>query len=62
MQDLGRRYVGYVNHTYKRSGTLWEGRYKAQLIDSEALQSIMRSAKYRSWISVGKILEKELNR
>lgn len=35
MQDLGRKYVRYINHTYKRSGTLWEGRFKASLIDSE---------------------------
>lgn len=35
MQSLGRRYVYYVNHRYRRSGTLWEGRYKASLIDSE---------------------------
>jgi putative transposase len=36
MQDLGRKYVRYVNHCYRRTGTLWEGRYKASLIDSEA--------------------------
>lgn len=35
MQMLGRYYVQYYNYTYKRSGTLWEGRYKASLIDSE---------------------------
>lgn len=35
MQSVGRRYVRYVNHVYKRSGTLWEGRYKASLVDSE---------------------------
>lgn len=35
MQDLGRKYVRYINHTYKRSGTLWEGRYKASLVDTE---------------------------
>lgn len=34
MQSLGRRYVQYVNHRYKRSGTLWGGRYKSSLIDS----------------------------
>lgn len=34
MQSLGRRYVQYVNHRYKRSGTLWDGRYKSSLIDS----------------------------
>jgi putative transposase len=36
MQALGRRYVYYVNKTYRRTGTLWEGRYKASLVDSEA--------------------------
>lgn len=36
MQDLGRKYVRYINNQYKRSGTLWEGRYKAGLVDSEA--------------------------
>lgn len=36
MQDLGRKYVRYINHTYRRTGTLWEGRYKASLVDSEA--------------------------
>lgn len=35
MQDLGRKYVRYINHTYRRTGTLWEGRYKASLIDSD---------------------------
>ena len=35
MQSLGRRYVVYINQTYRRTGTLWEGRYKAALIDSE---------------------------
>lgn len=36
MQDVGRRYVRYMNHRYQRTGTLWEGRYKSSLIDSEA--------------------------
>lgn len=35
MQTLGRYYVQYYNFSYQRSGTLWEGRYKATLIDSE---------------------------
>lgn len=35
MQSLGRRYVQYVNHRYKRSGTLWAGRYKSSIIDSD---------------------------
>jgi putative transposase len=35
MQALGRRYVYYVNKMYKRAGTLWEGRYKSSLVDSD---------------------------
>jgi putative transposase len=35
MQSLGRRYVGYFNKRYGRTGTLWEGRYRSSLIDSE---------------------------
>ena len=35
MQSMGRMYVRYYNDTYQRSGTLWEGRYKACLVQSE---------------------------
>jgi putative transposase len=35
MQALGRRYVRLFNQMHGRSGTLWEGRYKSSLIDSE---------------------------
>jgi len=35
MQSLGRKYVRYINGAYRRTGTLWEGRYKASLVDSE---------------------------
>ena len=35
MQYLGRRYVPFVNRRHRRSGTLWEGRYKASLVESE---------------------------
>ena len=35
MQRLGRQYVGLFNARHGRSGTLWEGRYKACLVDSE---------------------------
>jgi putative transposase len=35
MQLLGRYYVQYFNYCYQRTGTLWEGRYKATLVDSE---------------------------
>ena len=35
MQCLGRHYVPYVNVRYRRTGTLWEGRYKCCLVDSD---------------------------
>lgn len=35
MQSVGRRYVSYVNTTYCRTGTLWEGRYKSTLVDTQ---------------------------
>jgi putative transposase len=34
MQDVGREYVRYINSTYRRSGTLFEGRFKSSLVDS----------------------------
>ncbi len=42
-QSVGRRYVQYFNSTYRRSGTLWEGRYRATVVDSEQyLLAVMR--------------------
>ena len=35
IQMLGRYYVQYFNYTYGRTGTLWEGRYKSTMIDTE---------------------------
>jgi len=35
MQTLGRHYVRYFNCTYKRTGTLWEGRFKSCVIDED---------------------------
>ncbi len=35
MQALGRVYVGHVNRTYQRTGTLWEGRFKSTIVDAE---------------------------
>jgi putative transposase len=32
---LGRRYVQYVNKTYRRTGTLWDSRYKSSLVDAD---------------------------
>ena len=35
MQAVGRRYVRYFNDRQKRSGTLWEGRYRSTLIQTD---------------------------
>lgn len=35
MKALGQRYVQYVNRAYRRSGTLWEGRFRSCLIQEE---------------------------
>jgi len=35
MKALGQRYVQYVNRTYHRSGTLWEGRFRSCLTQEE---------------------------
>ena len=44
MQSLGRRYVRYINDRYHRTGTLWEGRYKACLIEDG--DHLMRCHRY----------------
>ena len=35
MQAVGRSYVRYFNARHHRTGTLWEGRYRSNLIESE---------------------------
>ena len=35
VQALGSRYVHYVNSRFPRTGTLWEGRFRSSVIDSE---------------------------
>ncbi|GAC1406381.1 MAG: transposase [Burkholderiaceae bacterium] len=35
MQWIGRHYVPYFNQKYGSIGTIWQGRYKAAVIDSE---------------------------
>ncbi len=35
MKALGQRYVQYVNRVYRRSGTLWEGRFRSCLTQEE---------------------------
>lgn len=35
MKFLGQRYVQYVNRTYRRSGSLWEGRFRSSVVRSQ---------------------------
>jgi putative transposase len=35
MKRLGQRYVQYINRSYRRSGTLWEGRFRSCLVEDE---------------------------
>lgn len=35
MKAVGQRYVQHINRTYERRGTLWEGRYRSCLVQSE---------------------------
>lgn len=35
MKRLGQRYVQYINRTYNRSGTLWEGRFRSSVIQQD---------------------------
>ena len=44
MKRLGRRYVQYVNCTYRRSGTLWEGRFRFCLTQEE--DYVLRCCRY----------------
>ena len=44
MQAIGRKYVRYINGTYQRSGTLWEGRYKSALVETE--QYLLTCSRY----------------
>lgn len=35
MQYMGRHFVRHINRVHSRTGTLWEGRFKASLVDTE---------------------------
>lgn len=35
MKVVGSRYAQYINRKYRRTGTLWEGRHRASLVQSE---------------------------
>ena len=44
MQSLGRYYVRFVNGSYNRTGTLWEGRFKDSLVHST--QYLLKVSRY----------------
>jgi len=35
MQAVGRQYVRYFNDSHRRTGTLWDGRYRSTVIEAE---------------------------
>ncbi len=35
IQSIGRRYVAYFNGRYKRTGTLWEGRFRSTVVEAD---------------------------
>lgn len=35
MRALGQRYVRYFNDRYRRTGTLWEGRFRSTIVDRD---------------------------
>ena len=41
---LGRRFVRYFNDRYRRTGTLWEGRFRSAVVDSESY--LLRCSRY----------------
>jgi putative transposase len=44
MKVIGSRYAQYINHNYKRTGTLWEGRHRSSLVQSETY--LLRCMRY----------------
>jgi putative transposase len=60
MQSVGRRYAPYFNRRHGRTGGLWDGRYKATVLDARAhLMDVMvwmaaRSSMLGETLSVGR--------
>mgnify|MGYP001817814936 CR=1 FL=1 len=44
IQSIGRNYVQYFNESYEGSGTLWEGRYRATVLDEK--QYLLACSRY----------------
>ena len=42
MQDVGRRYAGYFNRRYDHSGTIWNDRYRACLVEASRALDVYR--------------------
>ncbi len=59
LMSLGRRYVQYINRTYKRTGTLWDSRYKSSSVQSYG-DSLPCTAFYRVQGPGDKAVWKEL--
>jgi len=36
MKSIGQRYAQYFNRTHERTGTLWEGRFRSHIVDSQS--------------------------
>jgi putative transposase len=36
MANVGQRYVQYINRTYRRVGSLWQGRFRSCLVDTDS--------------------------
>ncbi len=36
MKNLGQRFVQHINRTHHRTGSLWEGRFRSSIVDSDA--------------------------
>lgn len=60
MQSVGRSYVRYVNGLYRRTGTLFEGRFKSSLVESECyLLTCMRYIKLNP-VRTGMVINPEV--
>jgi putative transposase len=57
VQGVGRSYVVWFNRRHERSGTLWEGRFKAHLVDAQAylliLMRFIESQPFRTGLAPG---------
>ena len=50
MQAVGRVYVAWFNKKYDRSGTLWQGRFRSTVLESETW--LLPSLVYMDWAAV----------